>query len=260
MSGNAEAETRPGTVKVRGEVVMQDRESKGWNQDDLAVLANVSDCTVKRVEKGGRCHLFTISAIAEALGHEGDVKRYIAEDRVVADEVRPAPGSGDAQAEQRRKERALQLACEWAAMTAEHRAAIEERMPGSVAHDKPVVRSWLTPKRAERIYRSRLGQKSQREDAELRLHILELLNVFETIATTFRHHAVGRAMVEEQFRATLVRWKNILAPFIKVAWDNYRESEGLPWEPYVELVDSYWLKKPRPVLIPTAELLNRPTP
>jgi hypothetical protein len=107
---------------------------------------------------------------------------------------------------------------------------------------------------------SQLGQKGQREDAELRSHIIELLNVFEAIATAFRHHAVDRAMVEEQFRATLVRWKNILDPFIKIAWENYRESEGLPWEPYAELVDSYWLKKPRQALIPTAELLNRPNP
>jgi transcriptional regulator with XRE-family HTH domain len=260
MSMNAEAEPRPGTFKVRGERVKQDRESKGWTQGELAIEAGVSPWTARRAEKSGRCFISTIGAIAKALGREDEVQRYIADDRVSADEVRPAAGPGDAQVEQRRRERALLLACEWSALTAEHRAAIEERMPGSVAPDKALVQSWLTPKRAERIYHSRLGRKGQQEDAELRSHIIELLNVFETIATAFRHHAVDRAMVEEQLRATLVRWKDILDPFIKVTWENYQESVGLPWEPYVELVDSYWLKKPRQEMIPTAELLNRPNP
>src|SRR5262249_27125536 len=156
---NAEGEVRPGTVRVRGEAVKRDRDSKGWTQEELAAQAGVSQWTVSRVENNGRVFLSTLGLIAAALGWKDDVRRYIAEERVLADEVRPAAGASDAQVEQRRKERALLLGCEWSALTAEHRAAIEERMPGSVAQDKALARNWMTAKRAQRIYHSRLGQK-----------------------------------------------------------------------------------------------------
>ncbi len=128
---------------------------------------------------------------------------------------------------------ATNIVAEWNEKTSDHRKAIETIRPGLVDVDpssKEVVQ--LTKVDAVSIYSSRSGTA----EWELRFHLIELLNYFESISVAYRNRVGDAQIIEESVKAVFVRWHGILRDFIVVV----EERRGYePWEPFVSVVTSW---------------------
>jgi hypothetical protein len=152
-----------------------------------------------------------------------------------------APTIEDTAITLRKKELAIELVREWSVRMLPHRMAIDSAMPRSVmwVEKRPGMadKNW-----ARDVYEATAEGKNP-ADLELRNHVIQLLNFLEMVATAYRHNAVDRAMLEEEFRNLMLRWYLLLEPFLIHASENFGDGQ-MPWEPLVLLVDIHWRREP----------------
>ena len=140
-----------------------------------------------------------------------------------------------------RRHYALNMTMKWNSETLVHRKAIEKVMPGLIDVDKQSRQiTELSKERATQIYLSDPQKQDQRDDWELRFHFLELLNFFEDISIAYLHCVADQKIIEEAFKSVLIRWYDILLPFMTIV----KENRGYdPWSPYTDVIHRW--KRPR---------------
>jgi hypothetical protein len=136
-----------------------------------------------------------------------------------------------------RRNYALQLVGEWNAKTSMHRKAIENAFPGLIDKDnRSGTCTEITKQIAQEIYKSR----PEEANWQVRFHLIELGNHLEFISTAYLHSVGDKEILEQAFRAPLIRWHDIMANFIAEV-EVHRKYK--PWEPWDRAVN-HWKSKP----------------
>lgn len=140
-----------------------------------------------------------------------------------------------------RRQFAVSLLAGWDERTAEHKEAIERAFPGLViARGTSGPETRIGTERAEQIYNSSFAP-GEEDDAQLRQHLIALLNYFELISMVYWHRVGDQLILDEGFQGTLLRWYDILKPFIDVVHEAHRQARvaHLAWQPFVKLIE-HW--------------------
>lgn len=136
-----------------------------------------------------------------------------------------------------RRSYALKIIEDWNTKTSEHRKAIEQAFPGLVDTNK---RSSAAVELSKQVVQSIYASKpSDEQEWKLRFHLIQLGNHFEYIATAYLQHVADQAIIDQAFRATMIRWHGIMLNFIA----EIEEHRGYrAWAPWEECVNKWKLR------------------
>lgn len=138
----------------------------------------------------------------------------------------------------RRRQYALDMMRDWSTNTAPHRDALEREYPGLFDDEEGVEPVRLPIAEAERIFRVPAGANQR---AEVKRHVIELLNYCEFIAVAYARRVAHRSIIEESFRGACLLLHDRLHPYIEVSTQHRRGRN--PWAPFCDLADRWSVGK-----------------
>jgi hypothetical protein len=153
------------------------------------------------------------------------------------------------ESKQNRFRQALDMLREWNQHTAAARSTLEKALPGlydtckrltreEAAHLYPGLRTSSpagAPSSGDPTSYDRLSGANAEHIAQVREHIVGLLNYFEYVSSAYLKHAADREILRESFAGTMVRYYCILGEFVACEEEVTGRN---PWTPYTQFVET----------------------
>jgi hypothetical protein len=128
----------------------------------------------------------------------------------------------------------------WNECTREHFVELEKQFPDFLAVPdfikKPdLVESWCIDKEKAKL----IAEVKSESDRKLRVHLVELFNYFEMIASAYEQHVVDRDAVQDSAGTVILDFCVYFQPFINEMRKSNRRD---PWPPLSRVID-LWLNE-----------------
>lgn len=128
----------------------------------------------------------------------------------------------------------------WDLRSANYTRAIQEKFPHIRDIDRTTGKgNEITKEMAKKIYTC---EPVDKENWELRFHIIEFLNFLEDVALAYNHNVADREMLLVSIKDTTIRWSDALRNFMEIV----EECDGTqPWRTFIDLINEWKSTKVR---------------